>query len=151
MYILLIQLIIIVLILNEHKRGAKEMVENNLFKNGDWVQGKSRDGELIHGFVETVSDNREIVKVNVVESDNEKAVGKSIWIPSKWTEKLPDLEISNEAHLLALIDLALLSKDETWFMDLSGKLESIKIHPKITARKSEVQIPGNRIAKLDFK
>lgn len=151
MYILLIQLITIVLILNEHKRGAKEMVENNLFKNGDWVQGKSRDGELIHGFVENVSDNREIVKVNVVESDNEKAVGKSIWIPSKWTEKLPDLEISNEAHLLALIDLALLSKDETWFMELSGKLESIKIHPKINARKSEVQIPGNRIAKLDFK
>ncbi|MFJ8069972.1 IDEAL domain-containing protein [Peribacillus sp. NPDC096447] len=127
------------------------MVENNLFKNGDWVQGKSRDGELIHGFVENVSDNREIVKVNVVESDNEKAVGKSIWIPSKWTEKLPDLEISNETHLLALIDLALLSKDETWFMELSGKLESIKIHPKMNARKSEVFIPGNRIAKIDFK
>lgn len=151
MYILLIQLITIDLILNEHKRGAKEMLENNLFKNGDWVQGKSRDGELIHGFVETVSDNREIVKVNVVESDNEKAVGKSIWIPSKWTEKLPDLDISNETHLLALIDLALLSKDETWFMELSGKLESIKIHPKINARKSEVQNPVNRIAKLDFK
>jgi hypothetical protein len=151
MYILLIQLITIVLILNEYKRGVKEMVENNLFKNGDWVQGKSREGELIHGFVENVSDNREIVKVNVVESDNEKAVGKSIWIPSRWTEKLPDLEISNETHLLALIDLALLSKDETWFMELSGKLESIKIHPKMNARKSVAFIPGNRIAKLDFK
>lgn len=127
-----------------------EMVENDQFKNGDWVQGKSRDGELIHGFIETVSDSREIVKVNVVESDNEKSVGKSIWIPSKWTEKLPDLEISNENHLLALIDLALLSKDETWFMELSGKLESIKIHPKINARKSEFLIPGNRIAKLDL-
>ncbi|MGG0790788.1 IDEAL domain-containing protein [Peribacillus simplex] len=126
------------------------MVENDQFKNGDWVQGKSRDGELIHGFIETVSDSREIVKVNVVESDNEKSVGKSIWIPSKWTEKLPDLEISNENHLLALIDLALLSKDETWFMELSGKLESIKIHPKIKARKSEFLIPGNRIAKLDL-
>ncbi|WHY99576.1 IDEAL domain-containing protein [Peribacillus simplex] len=126
------------------------MVENVQFKNGDWVQGKSRDGELIHGFIETVSDNPEIVKVNVVESDNEKAVGKSIWIPSKWTEKLPDLEISNENHLLALIDLALLSKDETWFMELSGKLESIKIHPKINSRKSEFLIPGNRIAKLDL-
>ena len=118
------------------------MVENNQFKNGDWVQGKSRDGELIHGFIETVSDNREIVKVNVVESDNEKAVGKSIWIPSKWTEKLPDLEISNETHLLALIDLALLSKDETWFMELSGKLESIKIHPKINAQEIRISYAG---------
>ncbi|WP_206197137.1 hypothetical protein [Peribacillus frigoritolerans] len=112
------------------------MAENNHFNNGDWVQGRSRDGELIHGFIESVSDNREIVKVNVVESDNEKAVGKSIWIPSKWAEKLPDQEISNENHLLALIDLALLSKDETWLMEVSGKLESIKIHPKINTRKS---------------
>ncbi|MEY9866637.1 hypothetical protein ABIE66_002016 [Peribacillus sp. B2I2] len=126
------------------------MAENNQFKNEDWVQGRSREGELIHGFIEKVSADREIVKVNVVESDNEKAVGKSIWIPSKWAEKLPDLEISNENHLLALIDLALLSKDETWFMELSGKLESIKIHPKINARKSEFLIPGNRIAKLDL-
>ncbi|MGE7185095.1 IDEAL domain-containing protein [Peribacillus sp. NPDC006672] len=126
------------------------MENKNQFNNGDWVQGRSRDGELIHGFIETVSANREIVKVNVVESDNEKAVGKSIWIPSKWTEKLPDLEISTESHLLALIDLALLSKDETWFMELSGKLESIKIHPKINVRTSEFLIPGNRIGKLDL-
>ncbi|MGG4263875.1 IDEAL domain-containing protein [Peribacillus simplex] len=126
------------------------MTDNNQFNNGDWVQGRSREGELIHGFIETVSANREIVKVNVVESDNEKAVGKSIWIPSKWTEKLPDLEISNESHLLALIDLALLSKDETWFMELSGKLESNKMHPKLNVRKSEFLIPGNRIGKLDL-
>ncbi|AMM92706.1 IDEAL domain-containing protein [Peribacillus simplex] len=126
------------------------MAGNNQLNNGDWVQGRSRDGELIHGYIETVSANREIVKVNVVESDNKKAVGKSISIPSKWTEKLPDLEISNESHLLALIDLALLSKDETWFMELSGKLESIKIHPKINIRKSEFLIPGNRIGKLDL-
>ncbi|QNK47550.1 hypothetical protein H7F28_20010 [Brevibacterium sp. PAMC23299] len=112
------------------------MAENNQFNNGDRVQGRSRDGELIHGFIESVSVNREIVKVNVVQSENEKAVGKSIWIPSKWTEKLPELEISNESHLLALIDLALLSDDETWFMEVSGKLESIKINPKINTRKS---------------
>lgn len=103
-----------------------EMADKIRFENGDWVQGRSREGELIHGFVEIVNSSREIVKVNVVESDNEKAVGKSIWIPSKWTEKLPDLSISNEAHLLTLIDLALLSKDEAWFMELSEKLASIK-------------------------
>ncbi|MFD6209187.1 MULTISPECIES: IDEAL domain-containing protein [unclassified Peribacillus] len=126
------------------------MTENNLFENGDWVQGRSRDGELIHGFIEIINDNREIVKVNVVESDNEKTVGKSIWIPSKWTEKLPDLDVSNESHLMALIDLALLSKDETWFMELSGKLESIKIHPKIKAKKSEFFTSENRIRNLDL-
>ncbi|KWW21347.1 MULTISPECIES: IDEAL domain-containing protein [Peribacillus] len=126
------------------------MAGNRPFENGDWVQGRSREGELIHGFIETIGRNQDIIKVNVVESDNEKAVGKSIWIPSKWTQKLPDLEISNESHLLALIDLALLSKDETWFMELSGKLESVKIHPKLKAEKSDFLMEENRIANLDF-
>ncbi|MCK1993820.1 IDEAL domain-containing protein [Peribacillus muralis] len=126
------------------------MAGNKQFENGDWVQGRSREGELIHGFIETLSRNQDIIKVNVVESDNEKAIGKAIWIPSKWTEKLPDLEISNESDLLALIDLALLSKDETWFMELSGKLGTIKIHPTIKDKKSDFILEGNRIAKLDF-
>lgn len=51
------------------------MAGNNQLNNGDWVQGRSRDGELIHGYIETVSANREIVKVNVVESDNKKRSG----------------------------------------------------------------------------
>ncbi|MGE7878027.1 IDEAL domain-containing protein [Peribacillus muralis] len=126
------------------------MAGNKQFENGDWVQGRSREGELIHGFIETLSRNEDLVKVNVVESDNEKAIGKAIWIPSKWTEKLPDLEISNGSDVLALIDLALISKDETWFMELSGKLESIKIHPKLITEKSDFISGGNRIAKLDL-
>ncbi|MGE6376744.1 IDEAL domain-containing protein [Peribacillus muralis] len=126
------------------------MAGNKQFENGDWVQGRSREGELIHGFIETLSRNEDLVKVNVVESDNEKAIGKAIWIPSKWTEKLSDLEISNESDVLALIDLALISKDETWFMELSGKLESIKIHPKLITEKSDFISGGNRIAKLDL-
>ncbi|WP_285767003.1 IDEAL domain-containing protein [Peribacillus sp. SI8-4] len=126
------------------------MAGNKQFENGDWVQGRSREGELIHGFIETLGKNQDLIRVNVVESDNEKTVGKSIWIPSKWTEKLPDLEISNESHLLALIDLALLSKDETWFMELSGKLESIKIHPQLKAEKSLSTVESNRIANLDL-
>ncbi|AOH54680.1 hypothetical protein ABE28_009990 [Peribacillus muralis] len=126
------------------------MAGNKQFENGDWVQGRSREGELIHGFIETLSRNEDLIKVNVVESDNEKAIGKAIWIPSKWTEKLPDIEISNESDVLALIDLALISKDETWFMELSGKLESIKIHPKLITEKSDFISDGNRMAKLDL-
>jgi uncharacterized protein YpiB (UPF0302 family) len=97
------------------------MADKYRFENGDWVQGRSRDGELIHGYVETVDSSQGMVKVNVVESDNEKAIGKSIWILNKRTEKLPDLTVSNESHLLTLIDLALLTKDEQWFMELSAK------------------------------
>lgn len=127
------------------------MADKYLFENGDWVQGRSNDGELVHGYVETVDSNQRIIKVNVVESDNEKAIGKSLWILNKWSEKLPDLTISNESQILTLIDLALLSKDEQWFMELSGQLASIKEVPEMHTKKSEFLISPNRIGNFDKK
>jgi predicted RNA-binding protein with RPS1 domain len=121
------------------------------FEYGDWVQGRSRDGELIHGYVETIDSIQDIVKVNVVESDNEKAIGKSIWLLNKSAEKLPDLSVSNESQLLSLIDLALLSKDELWFMELSTKLAAIKKISKVNNKKSEYLISGNRLKNFDVK
>src|SRR5688500_16632810 len=127
------------------------MADKYGFENGDWVQGRSRDGELIHGYVETVDSIQEIVKVNVVESDNDKAIGKSIWLLNKSAEKLPDLTVSNESQLLSLIDLALLSKDEQWFMELSKKLAAIKKISKVNNKKFEYLISGNRIRNFDVK
>jgi hypothetical protein len=127
------------------------MTDKYRFKNGDWVQGRSREGELIHGFVEAVDSIQEIVKVNVVESDNEKTIGKSIWLLNKSAEKLPDLTVSNESQLLSLIDLALLSKDEQWFMELSMQLAAIKKVSKVNNKKSEYLISGNRIRNFDAK
>jgi predicted RNA-binding protein with RPS1 domain len=127
------------------------MSDNYPFEYGDWVQGRSRDGELIHGYVETIDSIQDIVKVNVVESDNEKAIGKSIWLLNKSAEKLPDLSVSNESQLLSLIDLALLSKDELWFMELSTKLAAIKKISKVNNKKSEYLISGNRLKNFDVK
>ena len=127
------------------------MTDSYRFEYGDWVQGRSRDGELIHGYVETVDSIQEIVKVNVVESDNEKAIGKSIWILNKSAEKLPDVTVTNESQLLSLIDLALLSKDEQWFMELSTKLAAIKKISKVNNKKSEYLISGNRMKNFDVK
>jgi predicted RNA-binding protein with RPS1 domain len=127
------------------------MSDNYPFEYGDWVQGRSRDGELIHGYVETIDSIQDIVKVNVVESDNEKAIGKSIWLLNKSAEKLPDLSVSNESQLLSLIDLALLSKDELWFMELSTKLAAIKKISKVNNKKSEYLISRNRLKNFDVK
>lgn len=127
------------------------MSDNYRFENGDWVQGRSRDGELIHGYVETIDSIQGIVKVNVVESDNKKAIGKSIWLLNKSAEKLPDLTVRNESQLLSLIDLALLSKDEQWFMELSTKLAAIKKISKVNNKKNEFLISGNRMKNFDVK
>ncbi|MFK9095062.1 IDEAL domain-containing protein [Bacillus salipaludis] len=127
------------------------MADNYRFENGDWVQGRSRDGELIHGYVETVDSIQEIVKVKVIECDNDEAINKSIWLLNKRAEKLPDLPVSNESQLLSLIDLALLSKDEQWFMELSTQLADIKKKSKVNNKKSEVLISGDRIRNFDAK
>jgi predicted RNA-binding protein with RPS1 domain len=113
--------------------------------------GEVQRWELIHGYVETIDSIQGIVKVNVVESDNEKAIGKSIWILNKSAEKLPDVTVSNESQLLSLIDLALLSKDEQWFMELSTKLAAIKKISKVNNKKSEYLISGNRMKNFDVK
>jgi hypothetical protein len=127
------------------------MADKYRFENGDWVQGRSRDGELIHGYVETVDSHKGMLQVNVVESDNEKVIGKSIWIQNKRAEKLPDITGRNESELLALIDLALLFKDEQWFKELSAKLVSIKKIQEVPIKKTEYLISGNRIRNFDAK
>ena len=127
------------------------MADNNRFENGDWVHGRSKDGELIQGYVETVDSYKEMLQVNVVDSDNEKAIGKSIWIQNKRAEKLPEITGRNESELLALIDLALLFKDEQWFKELSAKLVSIKKIQEVPIKKTEYLISGNRIRNFDAK
>jgi hypothetical protein len=96
------------------------------FVTGDWVQGKSRSGELIHGYIVSTDEIKGIIKVNVVESDNENVIGKSIWLQNKFTEKLPETTLMNEGQISSLIDIALLTKDENWFDELTSKLISLR-------------------------
>ncbi|MEH7505611.1 IDEAL domain-containing protein [Neobacillus drentensis] len=127
------------------------MTDKYRFENGDWVQGGSRDGELIHGYVETVDTHKGMLQVKVVDSDNEKAIGKSIWIVNKRAEKLLEITGRNESELLALIDLALLFKDEQWFKELSTKLAAIKKIQEVPIKKTEYLISGNRMRNFDVK
>lgn len=118
------------------------------FKNGEWVYGKSKNGELIHGFVETVDTIQGIIKVTVVNSDNEKVIGKSIWLHNKRTEKLPE-NLNTESQLLAMIDLALQVKDKQWFMELSEKLISLKKNQEVNTKKYEFLLQRNTIRNIN--
>lgn len=104
------------------------------YKNGEWVYGKSKNGELIHGFVETVDSIQGIIKVTVVNSDNENVIGKSIWLHNKRTEKLPE-NLNTESQLLTMIDLSLQVKDKQWFMELSEQLISLKKNKEVNTKK----------------
>ncbi|BDG43765.1 IDEAL domain-containing protein [Saccharococcus caldoxylosilyticus] len=93
---------------------------------GDWVKGKTKNGELIYGYVETVNSLQGTVKIKVMDCDNEQIIGKTVETLKHWVKKLPISIFDNEEAIKALIDLALLTKDERWFMELSDQLKSIR-------------------------
>jgi len=130
------------------------MMTNNKWQLevGDWVKRKSENGELIRGYIETVNPLQGTVKVNVIACDNEKTIGKTIETLSKWVEKLPISVIDTEEQILHLIDLALLTKDEHWFMELSTKLNSIRQGSEGDRKKNTGDTTfGNRLGKYGIK
>ncbi|MGM0877349.1 MAG: IDEAL domain-containing protein [Bacillota bacterium] len=104
------------------------MTSNNqhILKTGDWVKGKSRDGELIVGYIESLDITKGVVKVTVVSSDNNETIGKTISILNKQIKRMPDSTVTNKEQIRFLIDLALSTGDEDWFIELSSKLNSMK-------------------------
>lgn len=99
---------------------------NTILKTGDWVKGKSMDGELVIGYIESLSVLDELVKVNVVTSDHKTTVGKSIHIKNKNVKKMPNSNVTNIQQINFLIDLALSTGDEEWFKELSSQLNSMR-------------------------
>jgi hypothetical protein len=92
----------------------------------DWVQAKTKDGELIHGFVDAVDESQRMANVIVVNSDNEESVGKPIAVREQWLRKLPDYVMDDAGSIQNLIEIALLAKDEQWFHELAKKLQSVQ-------------------------
>ncbi|WP_141432712.1 IDEAL domain-containing protein [Bacillus sp. 03113] len=117
------------------------MTEKYELVTGDWINGSSNYGELVYGYIQAINEVHSKFRVYVVKSDNEKIIGKSIWIESRGVKKLPVLTTVNEQQLLALIDLALLTKDEQWFLELSSELASIR--QKSKDRKSKIETISN--------
>jgi hypothetical protein len=100
------------------------VMNNDLLQVGDWVKGKLKDGELVHGFIASLDPIPEKVKINIVSSDNEKVIGKTVELMYQKVEKLP-LAPDRENQLRSLIDLALLTGDHKWFMELTDSLNSL--------------------------
>ncbi|MGN7177147.1 group-specific protein [Paenibacillus sp. FSL R5-0490] len=97
---------------------------NAILKTGDWVKGKSREGELIIGYIENLDEG--IIKTKVISSDNKTIEGKIIPLQSKQVKKIPAAKVSNKEQIHFLIDLALSTGDEEWFFELTSKLNSMR-------------------------
>jgi hypothetical protein len=99
---------------------------NTILITGDWIKAESRDGELIIGYIDSMSSIEGVVKVTVVTSDNNQMIGKTIPILSKRVKKLPVSNVTNKAQIEYLLDLALSTGDKEWFLALSSELNAIK-------------------------
>lgn len=92
---------------------------------GDWVVSKTKDGELIHGYIERLDERQGVATVFSVQSDNAEAVGKPIVVKERWVRKMPTYALEDAEAIRSLIDLALATRDEGWFRELSGMLSAL--------------------------
>jgi hypothetical protein len=93
---------------------------------GDWVMGNTDQDELIHGFIDSMNELHGTVGITVIASDNEFAIGATVEVLNNAVKKLPDSSFDNKEQLKSLIDIALLTNDEQWFMELTDKLYAIQ-------------------------
>lgn len=104
--------------------------ENTILKTTDWVKGTSIKGEMVIGFIDSMSMVQGAVYVTVAESDNEGIIGKTIPLSVKQVESLQQTAPKDTAQLEYLIDLALQTGDKEWFeeltAELNGKTQAVK-------------------------
>ena len=104
------------------------MLTNNHFpilELGDWVKGNLLSGELIIGYIESLSNLEGVANVTIVTSDNKNIIGRTIALLTNQVKRLPAANVNNKEQILFLIDLALSTGDEEWFNELSSKLHSM--------------------------
>ncbi|GAY76294.1 hypothetical protein NBRC111894_1848 [Sporolactobacillus inulinus] len=97
------------------------MQHETIWKKGEWVKGRTVNGELMHGFVVDYNHEDGTVKINVVACDRESTVGKVIETLSYLIKPFPVSPLGGQ-ELRSMTDLALITSDRDWFMDLTEQL-----------------------------
>jgi len=90
---------------------------------GNWVRGKTMDDEKFHGYIEWLDEDNGIAKIKVTACDNERAIGRTVSCLTASLTILTEDALIEEGHLYNFIDLALSTKDKTWFMELTSQLK----------------------------
>ncbi|WP_201712765.1 IDEAL domain-containing protein [Rossellomorea arthrocnemi] len=98
----------------------------SILKIGDWIKGRLLSGELVIGYIENLDIQGEGVKAKIVTSDNKTIEGKSLPLLNRQVNKIPEAHVKNKEQIQYLIDLALETGDEEWFLELTAKLNSIR-------------------------
>lgn len=106
---------------------------------GDWVKGVSINDERFRGYVEWISAKHDNVKVRVTQSDHIHVIGKVIHSQKRKLSLLADESFSGERWLQDLIDVALISGDRNWFIELSNELQQLRNDKEVGLQESDDQ------------
>lgn len=101
------------------------MEQSKKLQIGEWVKGKTKDGEFVYGFIDDYDPSYRIFKVRVMESDNEEIAGQMISIKETNLKRMETTVTYSKQTLLDLIDVALAVKDENWFKELTSQLAMV--------------------------
>ncbi|RIW34687.1 IDEAL domain-containing protein [Bacillus salacetis] len=104
------------------------MNEQNILK-GDWVKAKSVEGELVIGYIESVNKDRKTARLKVVQAEEGSIAGRSIETLLRSVTPLQSLNKFTKEYIMELIDLALLTRDEEWFNELTDELKKYEKKP----------------------
>lgn len=105
------------------------VAKQEFIRVGDWVSGTSMEDEKFIGYVEAI-DVYGGVKVRVTQCDHDEAVGELVDSLLGRMEKLADYVPVEEADLRSLLDLALMTRDQSWFDDLYSTLRMTQFDSK---------------------
>ncbi|WP_257351217.1 hypothetical protein [Pseudalkalibacillus decolorationis] len=97
-----------------------------IFQTGEWVKGKTINDEMIQGYIHSIHPQNGTIQLYVTISDHKEIIGKMIETFVHRIEPLPKSIDDQEGYLANLIDIALLTKDREWFMEVWSKLNNLK-------------------------
>ncbi|MFC3800204.1 IDEAL domain-containing protein [Cohnella sp. GCM10012308] len=96
------------------------------FEMGEWVAGRTGQGELIQGFVNSILSVQGAAGIYVTASDRVEAIGTEIAVPVGKLRPLPQTTKYNEEQLRNLIDVSLAIRDTAWFGELTSELAGLQ-------------------------
>ncbi|MHA6480905.1 IDEAL domain-containing protein [Paenibacillus sp. strain BS8-2] len=114
----------------------------------DWVHGITGDGEMVYGFVESADRLQSLITLYVVKSDNVERERKYATVKLSTIKSVEGIDAEDLRHVDDLIDLALATRDEAWFMELTdgintGQLVLLHASERLTQTK-----PNNRLGNM---
>lgn len=116
------------------------------FQIGDWVQGHTGNGELVHGYIESIGEFQGIIKLYVIHSDHESIKNKYVGVREQGLKKLEPLGMGEARSIRTLIDAALAGRDEAWFHELAAELKTVGEHETADA----TPVEGSLNPRLNF-